>query len=135
MSDLAVGDYVSFTGWVYPQSEVARHLSTMGICLAPEPSNPYNDRSTAAKIMESMALGKPMVAFDLPEHRVSAQDAALYAKPNDEMDCARNIALLMDNPGLREEMGRKGRERVQAELSWAHQAKRLVRAYEALYEL
>jgi glycosyltransferase involved in cell wall biosynthesis len=127
--------YVSFTGWVYPQSVVARHLGGMDICLAPEPSNPYNDRSTAAKIMEYMALGKPIVAFDLPEHRISAQDAALYARPNDEMDFARKIALLMDNPQLCEEMGRKGKKRIEAELSWAHQAERLVRAYEALYEL
>jgi hypothetical protein len=34
------------------------------------------------KTMEYMAIGKPLVAFDLAETRFSAQDAALYATPN-----------------------------------------------------
>jgi glycosyltransferase involved in cell wall biosynthesis len=131
----ALDDYVSFTGWVSQQSEVARYLSMMDICLAPEPSDPYNDRSTAAKIMEYMALGKPTVAFDLPEHRVSADDAALYARPNDELDFARKIALLMDDPELSKEMGEKGKKRIETELAWAHQANRLVRVYSVLFLL
>lgn len=129
---LALDDYVSFVGWVSPQSEVARYLSMMDICLAPEPSDPFNDRSTAAKVMEYMAMGKPVVAFDLPEHRFSAQDAAVYAQPNDELDFARQIALLMDDPQRRQHMGRLGRARIETELAWSHQAKKLLQAYETL---
>src|SRR5438876_12424828 len=33
-----------------------------------------SDRSTMVKIMEYMSLGKPIVAFDLPEHRFTARD-------------------------------------------------------------
>jgi len=129
---LALDDYVSFTGWVSQQSEVARYLSMMDICVAPEPSDAYNDRSTAAKVMEYMALAKPVVSFDLPEHRISAADAALYAHPNDELDLARKIALLMDDQELREEMGARGRKRIETELAWQHQAQQLVRAYAVL---
>ena len=60
-----------------------------------------NDRSTVIKMMEYLALGKPVVAFDLPEHRFTAQGAAVYARPNDELDYARQIALLIDNPERR----------------------------------
>ena len=129
---LGLDDYVSFAGWMTHQSDVARYLSMMDICLAPEPSDPFNDRSTAAKMMEYMAFAKPIVAFDLPEHRFSAQDAALYARPNDELDFARKIALLMDDPQRCRQMGRLGRKQVETELAWSHQAKKLLQAYETL---
>jgi len=82
--------------------------------------------------MECMALGKPIVAFDLPEHRVTAQDAAVYARPNDELDFAQQIASLMDDPERRKRMGEIGRERVETELAWLYQEKHLLEAYEAL---
>jgi len=129
--ELGLGNHVSFAGWVAPHL-VAHFLDRADICVAPEPSSPYNDRSTAIKIMEYMALGRPIVCFDLPENRVTAQDAAAYARPNDELDFAQRIATLMDNPKRRKEMGKIGRERIETELAWSHQEKHLLRAYEAL---
>jgi hypothetical protein len=35
--------------------------------------------------MEYMALGKPMISFDLKETRTSAADAARYVTPNDDL--------------------------------------------------
>ena len=131
--ELCLTDYVSFTGWVEDQADVARYISSMDICIAPEPSDPYNDRSTAAKVMEYMALGKPTVAFDLPEHRFTAREAAVYARPNDESDFAEQIALLMDDPYLRTRMGQEGRDRIEKELGWHHQAKALLKAYVTLF--
>jgi glycosyltransferase involved in cell wall biosynthesis len=128
---LDLADYVLFTGWV-EYTKVAQYLSAAHICVAPEPSNSYNDRSTAVKVMEYMALGKPIVAFDLPEHRFTARDAAVYARPNDELDFARKIAALMDAPDRQRGMGQKGKERVEKELAWLHQEKRLIEAYRAL---
>ena len=46
-----------------------RYLSTADICLDPNPSSPLNDVSTWIKVMEYMALGKPIVSFDLKETR------------------------------------------------------------------
>jgi glycosyltransferase involved in cell wall biosynthesis len=129
---LCLTDHVLFTGWVDSQADVARYISSMDVCLAPEPSDPYNDRSTAAKMMEYMALGKPTVAFDLPEHRFTAQEAAFYARQNDELDFARQIALLMDEPERRERMGQVGWKRVESELAWPHQAKHLLDAYASM---
>ncbi len=124
-------DYLLFTGWVN-QSEVPQYISAGDICAAPEPSNLFNDRSTMIKIMEYMALGKPIVAFDLPEHRASAQEAALYARPNDELDFARQINVLMEDPERRAKMGQYGFERVEQELAWPHQEIKLIEVYEKL---
>jgi glycosyltransferase involved in cell wall biosynthesis len=128
---LRLDEYVWFSGWV-SYADLIRNISTADICMAPEPSNPYNDRSTMVKMMEYMALRKPIVAFDLPEHRFTAQDAAVYACPNDEMDFARHIAALMDNPEQRQRMGQRGRERVETELAWTYQEKHLLEAYRVL---
>src|SRR5262249_44705930 len=126
---LGLTEYVWFTGWVEPAGEVARYLNAMDICVAPEPSNVYNDRSTMIKIMEYMALAKPIVAFDLPEHRFTAQAAALYVRPNDELEFARALAQLMDDPVRRQTMGSFGRRRVETELAWCHSVPHLLAAY------
>lgn len=131
---LALDEYVWFTGWV-SHEELLRYLSTVDICLDPDPSNIFNDHCTMIKMMEYMALGKPIVAFDLPEHRISAANAALYATANDERDFAEKIALLMDNATLRHSMGQIGKERVATNLAWVHQKQQLVIAYDKLHQL
>jgi glycosyltransferase involved in cell wall biosynthesis len=125
---LGLSDYVHFTGWVQ-RADIPSYLSAADICVAPEPSNALNDHSTIVKVMEYMALGKPIVAFDLPEHRYSAGAGAVYAQPNEELDFARQIAALLADAGLRQKIGRAGRARVEANLAWAQQAKALVEAY------
>lgn len=130
-SELEIEEYVWFTGSI-PDEHMIRYLSTADICVDPDPSNPFNDRCTMVKMMEYMALRKPIVAFDLPEHRVTAQDAAVYARPNDELDFARKIASLIDDPEQCKRMGEKGRDRVEKELTWPHQEKFLLQAYETI---
>jgi glycosyltransferase involved in cell wall biosynthesis len=128
---LGLEDHVWFTGYV-PDEDLIRILSSADICVDPDPSNPFNDRCTMIKMMEYMALGKPIVSFDLPEHRVTAQEAALYALPNNELDFARQIMMLMDDPERRRKMGQQGRERIEKELAWSHQEKYLLEVYESL---
>ena len=129
--ELHLEQHVWITGWLTVEALMPL-LSAADICVAPDPSNPYTDRSTMVKMAEYMALSKPIVAFDLPEHRVTAQNAAIYVRPNDELEFARAIARLMDSPEQRAEMGRIGRQRVEAELSWTHQARHLLAAYASL---
>jgi glycosyltransferase involved in cell wall biosynthesis len=131
--ELSLSDYVRFTGWVDGEDQVRRYLNSMDICAAPEPSDPYNQCSTAAKVMEYMAVGKPVVSFDNTEHRFSAQEGALYARPGDEMDFARKLAFLMDNPSERERIGTLGFQRIKDRLAWQHQSAALVSAYSSLF--
>ena len=66
-------------------------LNTADVCVNPDVANDMNDKSTMNKIMEYMALGKPIVQFDLTEGRFSAQEASLYARANDPVDFANRI--------------------------------------------
>jgi glycosyltransferase involved in cell wall biosynthesis len=121
-------EHVRFTGWI-SEADKIRHLCTADICVDPDPWNPFNDRSTMIKIAEYMALGKPIVAFDLRENRFTAGEAALYATANDERDFARSLMRLMDDPQLREKMGAFGRKRVETDLAWSHSVASLLSAY------
>jgi glycosyltransferase involved in cell wall biosynthesis len=131
-ADLGLADRVTFTGFI-PDEEMVRLLSTVDICLDPNPSNPLNDVSTWIKVMEYMALGKPLVSFGLKETRVSAGDAALYATPNDVAEFAEAVARLMDDEALRKSMGQTGRRRVEEHLNWAVTSQNLVAAYRRLF--
>ena len=72
---------------------------------------------------------KPAVAFDLKETRVSAGDAAIYVSGNDELEFARQIGALFDDPERRARMGAIGRSRVGSQLAWEFSEHDLVRAY------
>ncbi|MFE1750522.1 glycosyltransferase family 4 protein [Streptomyces anandii] len=127
---LGLGDQVQFTGRV-PDADLVRYLSTADVCLSPDPRNPLNDVSTMNKVLEYMAMGRPIVSFDLKEARVSAGDAAVYAPANDEAAFAELVALLLDDPGRRARMGRTGQERITGRLSWHNSQKQLLAAYAA----
>jgi glycosyltransferase involved in cell wall biosynthesis len=129
--ELELEQYVWFTGHL-SSDEFLPFLCAADICVDPDPSNPYSDRCTMVKIAEYMALGKPIVAFDLPEHRFTAQQAALYVRPNDELEFARAIAELMDDPKRREAMASFGRQRVESTLTWSYSVPRLLDAYKAV---
>jgi glycosyltransferase involved in cell wall biosynthesis len=131
---LRLGDAVEFTGRI-PDREVLRVLSTADVCLAPDPKNPLNDVSTMNKIVEYLALARPVVSFDLVEARVSAGEAALYAQPNEDASFAACIESLLDDPELRRRLGDAGRSRFERELSWDRSRVELVRAYERALEL
>ncbi|MQA59943.1 MAG: glycosyltransferase [Actinophytocola sp.] len=128
-ADLGLAGLVEFTGRI-PDADLLRYLSTADVCLSPDPRNPLNDVSTMNKVMEYMAMGRPIVSFELKEARVSAGEAAVYARADDEAEFAELIARLLDDPAQRASMGQIGRARVTGPLSWENSRIALVAAYE-----
>ncbi|MGF1502937.1 MAG: glycosyltransferase family 4 protein [Paracoccaceae bacterium] len=127
-----LASYFTFTGRA-PDELLLDMLNTADVCVNPDRVTPMNDLSTMNKIMEYMTLKKPIVQFEMKEGRASAGAASLYAKPNDPIDFAEKIVELLDDPAARERMGEIGRERIEAELSWAHSAPRLLAAYDRAF--
>ncbi len=126
-------DMVTFTGFV-PDAELAEILSTADVCVNPDRPCQMNSMSTMIKILEYMALGKPIVQFDGTEGRFSAQEASLYSDGVDRAsDFAEKIVWLLDHPEERERMGQFGRRRIEKELAWEYSVQNLLAAYEKAF--
>ena len=136
LKDLAenmnIEEYVTFTGRI-PDKVLLEILCTADICVNPDVANEMNDKSTMNKIMEYMALGKPIVQYELSEGKFSAQDASLYAKANDREDFAEKIDYLLNNPELRKRMGVVGYERVYNELHWGKEEPKYLAVYKEVF--
>jgi glycosyltransferase involved in cell wall biosynthesis len=131
--ELDVADHVTFTGRISDE-ELLKILNTADVCVNPDECNAMNDKSTMNKIMEYMALAKPIVQFDLTEGRYTAQEASLYARCNDSIDFADKILELLADEDRRKRLGEFGRKRVLEHLAWPHEAPKLLMAYEALFK-
>ena len=128
-SEYGLDDHVQFTGWL-KKEKLTRYMASIDIGVDPDPSNDFNDKCTMIKMTEYMAFSKPIVAFDLPEHRNTSADAAIYVPDNDPARFANALMLLMDDPGQRAEMGEIGRKRVETAIAWEYSIPRLLNAYE-----
>jgi glycosyltransferase involved in cell wall biosynthesis len=128
---LGLEEYVRFTGFVFGEA-LWQYLSAADICVDSAPSNPYSDCSTMVKIMEYMALARPIVAFDLPEHRFTAQAAAVYVPRNDERGFANALAQLMDDPCRRVYLGAIGIRRIKTQLAWDYSIPNLLQVYQTV---
>jgi glycosyltransferase involved in cell wall biosynthesis len=131
--DMGLSDMVNFTGRVSDQ-ELLDVLSTADVCVNPDKPCEMNDISTMIKIMEYMALEKPIVQFDLKEGRFSAGAASLYAdNQNMVEDFANKILWLLEHPEERKRMGALGRRRVEEELAWQFSVKNLLAGYDRAF--
>ena len=134
VEDQGLEDMMNFTGRI-PDAQLLEILSTADVCVNPDRPCEMNNISTMIKIMECMALAKPIVQFDLKEGRFSAQQASLYADNlNQVPDFASKILWLLENPEERKRMGEFGRRRVEQELSWDHSVENLLAAYRRAFQ-
>jgi glycosyltransferase involved in cell wall biosynthesis len=133
VAEKELGDMVNFTGRI-PGEQLLDILSTADVCVNPDKPCQMNDISTMIKIMEYMALEKPIVQFDLKEGRFSAGDASLYSDNHDLVnDFAAKILWLIEHPEERRTMGEFGRRRVVRELAWEHSVENLLMAYQRAF--
>ena len=129
--EMGLEQYVDFYGRVSDEILISV-LNTADVCVNPDKPSEMNDLSTMNKIMEYMALKKPIVQYDLKEGRFSAQESSLYAENNNTIDFAEKIIYLLDHQQIREEMGEFGYDRVINELSWEYESKKLITVYKKI---
>ncbi|HEX4038301.1 MAG TPA: glycosyltransferase family 4 protein [Acidobacteriaceae bacterium] len=133
VAEKQLDDMFNLTGRI-PDGALLRILSSADVCVNPDRPCEMNDISTMIKIMEYMALGKPIVQFDLKEGRNSAQESSLYCDPDNQVpDFAAKILWLLDHPEERQRMGAFGRARVEKELAWEFSIAPLLAAYDCAF--
>jgi sugar transferase (PEP-CTERM/EpsH1 system associated) len=118
---------VSVTGWV---ADVRPHVARAALTVAPLTIA----RGTQNKILESMAMGVPVVCSEVAargvdavpgEHLLAASDAAGYVAA---------IERILDAPAQRARLGQAARARVLARHSWSHSLGRLDQVLAAAFE-
>ena len=128
VQQLEVSEYVDFYGRVSDE-KLVDVLNTCDVCVNPDRPTEMNNLSTMNKIMEYMALKKPIVQYDLKEGRASALEASLYAEHNDTQDFADKISWLLDHEEEAQRMAEFGYDRVINKLSWEFERERLLGFY------
>lgn len=125
-----VADSVTFTGWV-ALDDVPALIARADVCVDPAPATYVNERSTMMKVAEYLAVGKPVVAYDLLETRRTADSAAVLVRPGDVEGFSEAIARLARDPDLRERLADQARTRAES-LMWTHSERALLGAYDRL---
>ncbi len=120
-----------FTGRI-PDELLWEYLSTADVCVDPDPSNEWSNLSTMNKIIEYMAFGCPIVAFDLVEHRHSAEGAAVYVEGNNDTGLAVAMRELLLDPDRRCQMAAFARMRFREVLAWENSEEQLIALYSHL---
>ena len=132
--DKGLEDSIDFTGRISDE-QLLEVLSTADVCVNPDKPCKMNDISTMIKIMEYMALGKPIVQFDLKEGRFTAREASLYCNNDDPVaDFASKIVWLLDHPEESKRMGEFALQRVEKELAWKYSVANLLLAYKHAHQ-
>jgi glycosyltransferase involved in cell wall biosynthesis len=110
---------------------VRSYISTASVCLSVDPRGPLNDRSTMIKVLEYMAMGRPVIQAPLPEMERLSGDATAYAEPGAPTELADRIEELLDDPARATALGESARSRIaEQRLSWPDQVPVLLRAIE-----
>lgn len=126
-SELRVQDAVTFLGWV-PYARAHSYLASADVCLIPHASTESNNTTISNKLFDYMAAGKPVVASDCPPtaRMIQSVGCGLTFPAGDPSALAGTVEELLD-PGIREVMGRKGKEAVRNTYNWERDSEELIK--------
>jgi glycosyltransferase involved in cell wall biosynthesis len=132
-ASLGVSKYINFTGYI-PYKDFYEVIATADVCVNPEFRNDFTDKSTMIKIMDYMVFGKPIIQYYTTEGEVTAGDAAVYVRHNDEIEFAEQLLALLNDPRQRDQRGQAAKKRMDELLHWDIQKANLKKAYDHLNE-
>jgi glycosyltransferase involved in cell wall biosynthesis len=119
--ELGIQDSVVFTGFI-PMEQAWQHAREAQVCLSPFFPTPILEVASPTKLVEYMALGRPVVCNDHPEQSlVIKESGGGLSVPWGETEFAAAINRLLDDPSACDAMGAAG-------AAWVAQA----RQYDAI---
>lgn len=124
--------HVVFTGFL-PLQKAWAYIRAAAVVVSPIPPNPIMAVASPTKIIEYMALGKPVVASDHPDQsKVIAESGGGIAVPYDINKFADGIVAVLQDPRQADAMGARGRKYVRKHRSYEGLSEMLEQKYRML---
>ena len=130
-TSLGVRDRVTFRGSVAP-ALMPQTLNMFDVLVVPSRTRRNWKEQFGRVIIEAMACGVPVVGSDSGEIPQVIGDAGLVFPEDDAQALARMLDTLLQNPARRQELGRRGRQRVLELFTQARVAERYYELYRSL---
>ena len=124
-NELGVFEDVTFFDTI-PNQEVPKALNTMDVFV-----NSSNVESFGVNIVEAMACELPVVATPCPGPKevIDNRVTGVVLNDWDPNEMADELTKLVENPALREQYGKAGREKVLREYDWSKNVETLIDIY------
>ena len=126
---LGVTEFVHFTGKI-PYKDAPHLLSAGDIAITAKISTTEG----SGKMLNYMALGLPVVAFDTPVHREYLGEHGTWVEPHNVEGLADAIADLAHHPEKRKKLGELLRQRVTELFTWPAAARKIESVYRSLLD-
>jgi glycosyltransferase involved in cell wall biosynthesis len=125
-------EHVVFTG-LLPRDEAWAYIRAARVCVSPFRPSPILDSTSPTKVVEYLALGRPVVANDHPDQaKVLAESGAGIAVPYEPEAFARAIIELLHDEKRARTMGRRGQDYVARHRSYEYLTTCLEQKYREL---
>ena len=123
---------VRFHGYLGPAAFVPI-LAACQFTVSPDPPTAFNDVSTMVKVLDSLAIGRPVVAFDLRETTRLVGDGGVILEEASAAALSAAIIDLLRRPDDVRRLAESASKRPEAlHMGWVHSADALISAYERL---
>lgn len=123
---------VRFHGYLGPAAFVPI-LAACQFTVSPDPPTPFNDVSTMVKVLDSLAIGRPVVAFDLRETTRLVGDGGVILGEASAASLSATIIDLLRRPDEVGRLAESASKRPETlRMGWVHSAETLIAAYDRL---
>ena len=129
--ELGIADRVRFEAPI-PSSQTPGYYNRLNALVLPSLTKPNWKEQFGRVLIEAMACGVPVVGSDSGEIPNVIGDAGLVFAEGDERALRARLSQLMADPALRDELARRGRERVLAHYTQAQVAAKTYQVYREL---
>jgi glycosyltransferase involved in cell wall biosynthesis len=118
-------------GWI-EHDRAPRYLAAADAVVAPYRDTLINRAKCPAKVVQAMALGRPVVTSRVGQNVEYVEDSrsGLLVEPGDAAGLARALRRLLSDPPLAAELGRNARQRIWQRFDWQQQVDVVEKAYD-----
>jgi glycosyltransferase involved in cell wall biosynthesis len=124
-NQLGLENHVTFTGKI-PYEQAPSFLSVGDVAVAPKISSTEG----SGKLLNYMAMGLPVVSFDVPVSREYLDSLGVYARPGDATSLAEALEAVLADREQARALGQRLRQRAITQYTWLEAGQKIMDVYD-----